>query len=217
MWIVTFIPLIATLLLIRFLPAEVPMHYDIEGNIDRWGSKYEQLILPGVIIVMTLFMQALIWFYGKQSNKTEDEKKKAELKSNINVLYIVSIATTIMFIVMQGAFLYQAFEATPDTAVMTVDINQIMTVMLGIILIIFGNYMPKTKINGMVGFRTAKTMKNEENWKKANKFAGIVFVIAGIAMIILGLSVPGNAAMAIAMVMLLLALVVCMMYVGKLD
>ena len=217
MWIITFIPLIVTLILINFLPAEVPMHYDFEGNIDRWGSKYEQLILPVVTIVMTLFMQALIWFYSKQSDKTEDEKKKAELKSNINVLYIVSIATTVMFIVLQGVFLYQAFEATPETTTMTVDINQIITVMLGVILIVFGNYMPKTKINGMVGFRTSKTMKSEENWKKANRFAGIVFAILGIAMVVLGLSVPGNVAMAIAMVMLLLGLVVCMMYVSKLD
>ena len=136
MWIITFIPLIVTLILINFLPAEVPMHYDFEGNIDRWGSKYEQLILPVVIILMTMFMQCFIWFYSKQSNKTDEDKKKAELKSNINVLYIVSIATTVMFIVMQGAFLYQAFEATAETTVMTVDINQIMTVMLGIVLII---------------------------------------------------------------------------------
>ena len=48
-------------------------------------------------------------------------------------------------------------------------------------------------------------------------FAGIVFAILGIAMVVLGLSVPGNVAMAIAMVMLLLGLVVCMMYVSKLD
>ncbi|MEG0473729.1 MAG: DUF1648 domain-containing protein, partial [Solibacillus sp.] len=28
------------------LPAEVPAHFNAVGEVDRWGSKYELLILP---------------------------------------------------------------------------------------------------------------------------------------------------------------------------
>ena len=212
MWIITFIPLIVTLLVIKFLPDEVPMHYNIEGNIDRWGSKYEQLILPAVTIAMTGFMQLNIVMYEKNAKKTDDEKKKAGLRSNINVLYIVSIATTVMFLGLQCVFLYQAWEATPDTKMQTVDINQVSSALIGIMLMIFGNYMPKTKRNSTVGFRLPITMKSDENWKKANKFAGIVFVISGVIITLLALLLEGYMAMISTTMVILLSLVACMMY-----
>ncbi|WP_456276289.1 DUF1648 domain-containing protein [Bacillus sp. AK128] len=39
------------------LPEQVPGHYNAAGEVDRWGAKYELLILPGVGVFMTLFMQ----------------------------------------------------------------------------------------------------------------------------------------------------------------
>lgn len=40
----------------RELPNEVPAHFDGSGNVDRWGSKWELLILPGIGIVMHFFL-----------------------------------------------------------------------------------------------------------------------------------------------------------------
>lgn len=217
MWIVTFIPLIVTLLVIDFLPDTVPMHYDVQGNIDRWGSKYEQLIFPIVTIAMSVFMQLMIIYYEKLARKSEDEKKKVELNSNINVLYIVSIATTVMFLGLQCVFLYQAWEATPDTKVQTIDINKIASFFIGMLLVIGGNYMPKTKRNSMIGFRLPITMKSDENWKKANRFAGIVLVITGVVVIILALIFEGYLALVSTLMVILLSLVVCMMYAKRME
>ena len=55
LWIVTFIPTIVTAIVLKIMPDQVPMHYDAAGNIDRWGSKYENFIFPVIIIGMTLF------------------------------------------------------------------------------------------------------------------------------------------------------------------
>ncbi len=217
MWIITFITLIVTLLVINFLPDTVPMHYDVQGNIDRWGSKYEQLILPVVTIAMSLFIQLIIVYYEKTIKKCEDEKKKLEFSSNINVLYIVSSATALMFLCLQCVFLYQAWEATPDIKVQTVDINKIASIFIGVLLIIGGNYMPKTKINSLVGFRLPITMKSDENWKKANRFAGIVLVITGIIIIVLALIFDGYLAMVSTLMVILLSLVVCMMYAKRME
>lgn len=40
----------------RDLPNEVPAHFDGSGNVDRWGSKMELLILPGIAIAMHFFL-----------------------------------------------------------------------------------------------------------------------------------------------------------------
>ena len=38
------------------IPQKVPLHYDWAGNIDRWGSKMELLILPIVSWLLYLFV-----------------------------------------------------------------------------------------------------------------------------------------------------------------
>lgn len=44
------------------IPDTVPMHYDLQGQIDRWGSKYESLIIPVGMIIL----YALMTFVGKK-------------------------------------------------------------------------------------------------------------------------------------------------------
>ncbi|MFC4387791.1 DUF1648 domain-containing protein [Gracilibacillus marinus] len=41
------------------LPAEVPAHYNAAGEVDRWGSKFELLLLPIIGVFLTLLMQWL--------------------------------------------------------------------------------------------------------------------------------------------------------------
>ena len=48
MWAISVISLAGTAVVLQFMPEKVPMHYDLAGNIDRWGSKYENLIFPGL-------------------------------------------------------------------------------------------------------------------------------------------------------------------------
>lgn len=38
------LPLSVVLVSLQFLPDQIPAHYGISGEVDRWGSKYEILI-----------------------------------------------------------------------------------------------------------------------------------------------------------------------------
>lgn len=38
---------------------EVPAHFNAVGEVDRWGSKYEILILPVIAIILTFFMELI--------------------------------------------------------------------------------------------------------------------------------------------------------------
>lgn len=55
LWLISAVPLIVTGIVLKSFPDKVPMHYDVSGNIDRWGSKNEQFIFPVFILCMTLF------------------------------------------------------------------------------------------------------------------------------------------------------------------
>ena len=41
------------------LPDEVPAHFGATGEVDRWGSKMELLIIPGIAIVLHVFMMII--------------------------------------------------------------------------------------------------------------------------------------------------------------
>ena len=53
-----FLPLVVTLIVLPVLPDRVPMHYNIRGEVDRWGSKYENLIFPAVVIATGLVLKS---------------------------------------------------------------------------------------------------------------------------------------------------------------
>ncbi len=49
--------LIGTAVLLFFTPDTVPVHYNFAGEADRFGSKYESLVLPIISVVMvTIFL-----------------------------------------------------------------------------------------------------------------------------------------------------------------
>lgn len=74
--------------------------------------------------------------------------------------------------------------------------------LIGLVFLIVGSIMrmyPPKYINGMYGYRTNSSMKNQETWDEANRFSarytqrcGIVLVIIGIisVMILNNVSVP---------------------------
>ena len=58
-------------------------------------------------------------------------------------------------------------------------------------MIIIGNIMPKARLNSIFGLRTSWSMKNELTWKKSQRFGGILFIIAGIIIVVVSFLTKG--------------------------
>lgn len=171
---------------------KVAMHYDISGNVDRYGSKYENFIFPVSMIVITIFWLIFIWYYEKKAKSASQEKEREEAKSNAKVLYFVAGGMTVMFGVMQCFFLYGNLVQERDNLnYLPFDINVVTNVLLGILLIVMGNYLPKTKLNSTVGVRTPWSMQNDIVWAKSNRFGGMVGVFSGLLIIVQALLIKG--------------------------
>ena len=72
------------------LPNEVPAHFNMAGEVDRWGSKYELLILPIIGVFSTMMMQALEKFpqahnYPKRFNEANAEAFYLNSRQLLNV------------------------------------------------------------------------------------------------------------------------------------
>lgn len=206
MWVATFVPLIITFFVLPFLQDSLPAHYDMSGNVDRWGSKYEQLILPIIIIVLTLFWKILINYYSKKEISGKTDRERQDASSNKKVIYIVAIGMAVMFTIMHMGFMYSALmTAISNGNTSPVDINVLTNIPLGIFIIIIGNYLPKTKRNYFVGVRNFSSMKDDESWAKYNRFGGKVMLLSGVLIIVQTLLIGGMASTFITVAILLVS------------
>lgn len=170
------LPLILVLISLFFLPDQVPMHYGSNNQVTRWGSKYETLIFPIIIIPFGGFMLAI----GNWSSKQEKSGK-----NNENVCLLLGLISLALFDVMTIYFLYTAFHKVENLSAMPIELNQLMFFILGFGMILIGNVMPKVRMNSALGLRTVWSMKNETTWKKSQHFGGITFIIAGILTLVI--------------------------------
>ena len=208
-FVLMFLPLIITLVVLPFLPEQIPAHYNFAGEIDRWGSKYEVLLFPAITILMGFFMLWMAKIAAKQEESGNNNEK---------IVFYTGMGISLWFTAMHTFSLYKAFAAAGSMGYsVEADINRIFCVLLGISLVIIGNFMPKLRNNSIIGLRTPWSMKNDTVWKKSQLFGGISFIVCGVFMIIAGLFVEGFAAMCIALGLLMTDTVICVIYSYKIS
>jgi uncharacterized membrane protein len=69
-----------------------------------------------------------------------------------------------------------------------VDIAFFAELLIGLLFIIIGNYLPKARQNYTIGIRIPWTLANEENWNRTHRLAGYLWMICGVLMILLCLT-----------------------------
>ena len=174
---------VGTGIFIILSPDRIPMHYNAAGEVDRIGSKYENLILP----VMNLGMGAFFLLMAK------GPRKKGE-RSNERILLISGICTLLFLTLLSFYFMWKALRYDPEN-VRQDSVNHVyrfVSIGMGALLVILGNIMPKLRRNAMLGLRTKWSLANDRVWQKSQRFGGMASVAAGLVMIILAMFIPGT-------------------------
>lgn len=183
--------LVGTLICLSYMPDVVPVHFDIYGVADRWGSKYENLLMPGCMAAMIALWFGVDAGFRKTIKQSTDEKAIAEAKANIKVLNVTFTAVSVMFTFLNFSILYMCASQIDGFVGQEIDIIKIVTILLGASFVLLGNIMPKARNNATVGFRLPWTRFNDVTWQKCNRVAGIVMVLSGALSIVAGLVFDG--------------------------
>ena len=183
--------LVGTLICLSYMPDIVPVHFDIYGVADRWGSKYENLLMPGCMAAMIALWFGVDGGFRKTIKQSTDEKAVVEAKANIKVLNLTFTAVSVMFAFLNFSILYMCYSQIDGFVGQEIDIMKIVTILLGVSFILLGNIMPKARNNATVGFRLPWTRFNDVTWQKCNRVAGIAMVVSGALSIIAGLVFDG--------------------------
>ena len=205
--------LVSTGIMMFVFPDTIPVHFDINGIADRWGSKYEMLVLPIIMLLSVAMFEGTTKFYRKKADESDNEKQKAEISSNVKVLNITTWIILLVFFVMNIFFLYTSYsQVYPEKDLPEFDVMRAVTITMGITFLVMGNYMTKTRRNSTIGFRFPWTLYNDTTWNKSNRFASYVMMIAGVIIIISAIFVKGIASTIIMLASLLISIFIMMIY-----
>lgn len=183
-FILMILPFVVVLVALQFLPNEIPAHYGFDSQVTRWGSKYEALLLPIATVLMGCFLLAMAKLGAKQEKHG---------KNNETIILTGGIFALLLFNAMNGYFLYTAFHKVENLASVPLDIRQLVFGIIGVLMIVVGNTMPKLRRNSIVGLRTHWSMKNDVTWKKSQRVGGISFIAGGIMIIGVCIALHGTA------------------------
>lgn len=191
--------ILGTLLLLSVMPDIVPIHYNFAGEVDRFGSKYEFLIMTLITLVLTYILLS-----------TAKNQGKKEQKNSEKILVLMAIYTVVLFSSMQFFFQYKAINYTNKP--LSLDALKFITIMIGLFQIVFGNIMPKLRRNSFIGLRTSWSMVNDDVWQKSQRFAGITSVIVGMIVIIGSIFLTGTGSMILMLILISIWVVICILF-----
>jgi len=155
------------------LPADnIPVHWNASGVADRFADRQEAFFVLWLIPGMAL-LGAAVFALLPQIEPMRDNLFKSRKAYNA-----VWIAAMILFLAIQGGIAYMMVQSSGDQ----MQSNEFVRVIIagtGILFIVLGNYLPKTRQNWFLGIRTPWTMSSEYTWEKTHRLAGRLFFGVG--------------------------------------
>jgi uncharacterized membrane protein len=149
------------------MPAEVPIHWNIKGEANGFSTKLNAMFSTlGIMILIYVSMAFLPKVDPRKSNyKYFSKSYNIMLNAILGVLFLVNI------MIIFSAIGYD------------VPISTIGPLVVGMIFMVLGNYMPQVRSNFFIGIRNPWTLSNEEVWKKTHRAAAKIFFFGGLIMI----------------------------------
>jgi len=88
-----------------------------------------------------------------------------------------------------------------------VPMERLAPLMAGALFLVLGNVLPRARSNWMFGIRTPWTLTNDRVWERTHRMGGVVFVIAGLLLMLMALVAPSAGVPVIVAVSVLVAVV----------
>ncbi len=168
--IITLLPMLAGMILWNKLPEQFPIHFNAAGEVDGWSSK------TFGVFGLPLILVAFQWLCGLGSLKMDPRAENLEGKVFGLVLWIIPVLSVVL-----NALVY-------CTALgMDMNVQIILPLLIGLLLTIIGNWLPKCKQTYTLGIKLPWTLADETNWNRTHRFAGPIWVVCGLVIMLCGL------------------------------
>lgn len=171
-WPIIMAPAVYLTMLWKQIPEKVPMHFDLHGNVDRYGSKRELLYLIIGLTVLSVVVYLLI----ANSYRIDPKKNAGQNKERMQrIAFYVTTYLSVIFIMVIYASAHNSAGF----------IMKFVFIAMGLLFALLGNNMYNIKPNYFAGIRLPWTLENEENWRKTHQLAGRLWFFGGLAFAVL--------------------------------
>ena len=192
---VALLPMLLGIALYSDLPDRVPTHWGFDGEINSWSGKNTVVFsMPIGMALLSILVQLML----------ENDPKKSNMSAAVKA--ISRWLCPVMSLIFVPASLLSAIGYD-------LPMSLIACLLVGAVLIIMGNYLPKSKQSYTVGIRLPWTLSSTENWNRTHRLAGKLWIFAGFCLIAAGIFTHRSpAASAAALVIVLIVLLVPSVY-----
>lgn len=194
--------LVFSAVIYNLLPARVPIHWNINGVADDYGTReLAALFVPGLSLGLWLLFQIL------------PKLDPLTITSPDRFSYAPFLDTFRRFLNFILLFMAGLHVTTLGIALgWPIQIGQVMMIGIGLLFAGLGNEFGRLKRNSFAGIRVPWTLANEEVWRISHRVGGRAFVIVGLVSVLCGLIVPPETGIIVLMILVLGWVVFTMVY-----
>ncbi len=150
------------------LPAEVPGHWNVHGQVDGymprfWGAAMPALMVFGLAVLMVVLPLV--------------SPRKFEIGPFARI-YVL------LMLVVQAIVLIIGLTVLLAGAGYAVRVPFVVMLAVGALFMVLGNYMGKLRRNFFMGIRTPWTLASDAVWERTHRMGGWAFVLGGAVLIV---------------------------------
>ena len=166
--IICLLPMILGMVFYHKLPEQMPIHFTINDEPDNYANK--NFALFGIPLIMAIVQAICLIAVNIKLNKLKTNEKPKILKI---MEWFIPVVSVLFYVIMVEVPLGS-----------TVYVGKSICLILGILLMIIGNYIPK------MSYEMSKTTfhpmpKSEKSFRKMSKIMGYSFIVMGIVLLIM--------------------------------
>lgn len=170
-WLVTILMLVFALVSIPYLPAEIPIQWNNNGDVINTGNRIFILIFP-IISILAIVIGNIVATVDPKAIVYQKSKREYNL---ITSIVIISLFIIECYIIM----------VSKELMIETSKFN-LFNIIPGMVIMVAGNYLPKFSKNYLTGVKTVWGYSSEDIWRKTQRFSSKIWIVCGLLMMING-------------------------------
>jgi uncharacterized membrane protein len=145
----------------------IPVHWGLDGRADGYAPAWLGLLGMPALATIALGLLAFL---------PRVEPRQANLVRSFTAYVSIGIAVIVLVAVLHVAIVVTAVGGSVDVAAVALS-------GVGVLFIVIGNFLGKTRSNWTLGLRTPWTLSSERSWTRTHRLGGLVFIADGIVVI----------------------------------
>ena len=156
------------------VPDRMPVHWGLSGEPDRWGGRFEGLLLlPVIAVVVYLVLLAA----------PRIDPAGANYASFAGAYGTVRLVVLVAMLAIQVVMIQAARGRV-------VDVGAWVPLIVGALFVVLGNLFGKLRPNWFIGIRTPWTLSSKQSWDRTHRAGGWLFILFGLLLMSLALARP---------------------------